>query len=236
VSADEKTRLRQVAWSRPNWSEPTRWKVVANARFYDCVRKMHAQDRNISFNTLRAVATPDIGALGSRVYKRTIPTWYTSWLKVYGETLRIVWIAKSGEIIEAHFAGSRSSCSHFLQVHSRVPNDARIVCTALSRLVPERILNKIEDGHTEMTNQPFAAWLMTNANQDAVCHGYALPEGSVQLDEQQEAIAKLQPPLIIESRSGTGKTLVLLQHAAYHSDRGDDRTACFVTIKSFAPQ
>jgi hypothetical protein len=44
VSAYEKARLRQVAWSRPNWSEPTRWKVVANAQFYGCVGKMHGQD------------------------------------------------------------------------------------------------------------------------------------------------------------------------------------------------
>lgn len=52
----------------------------------------------------------------------------------------------------------------------------------------------------------------------------------MQLDRCQEEVAKATPPLIVESRSGTGKTLALLQRAAYHADTFDERSALFVTV------
>lgn len=60
--------------------------------------------------------------------------------------------------------------------------------------------------------------------------GEELSVGSVQLDDHQEAVARAIPPLVIESRSGTGKTLILLQHAAYHADDADERPSCFLTV------
>jgi len=79
-------------------------------------------------------------------------------------------------------------------------------------------------------NQPFAVWAVTNAVQSSVYDGKELPLGGVQLDSFQEDIARSSPPLIIESRSGTGKTLALLQHAANHCDLTDKRAACFITV------
>lgn len=44
-----------------------------------------------------------------------------------------------------------------------------------------------------------------------------LPEGLFALDHQQQEVVNLQPPLILESRSGTGKTNVLFQHAVAYA-------------------
>lgn len=228
----QRTQLRAVAWGRPNWTEPTLWKAVGSSRFYDCIRKMTTMNQNVCFNTLRAIALPDVEALGSRVPKRAIQSWYTSWLSKYEETIRIVWIAKQGKKIEAHFAGSRDACYKFVQTHPVAPNDAEIIKEDLSNLVyigktsnPQEVIDS-----ADATIEPFAFWAVTNATQDTVIRDYILPSASLELDEEQNEVAKLTPPLIIESRSGTGKTLVLLQHAAYHSDRRDTRNICFITV------
>lgn len=63
-----------------------------------------------------------------------------------------------------------------------------------------------------------AAWPVTNAFQRLLCNNCNLPDACVQLDPAQERVAIPCPPLMIESRSGRGKTLVLPQHAAYHSN------------------
>jgi AAA domain len=229
----QKSQLRPVAWSRPNWSEPTRWKPIANSRFYECLRNLSEKDRNVSFNTLRAVALPDILALGSRIPERKTWAWYMSWLKGYSDTIRIIWIPKMGHKIEAHFVGGRASCYHFIQTNF-TPDDACIVDSYLSDLLTlqnsKTIESRILDENNEEIVRAISSWAVTNVTQDAICNGKALPEASVELDEEQDMIARLKPPLIIESRSGTGKTLVLLQHAAYHSDRNEDRNVCFVTV------
>ena len=44
-----------------------------------------------------------------------------------------------------------------------------------------------------------------------------LPEGLFALDENQQRVLNLQPPLILDSRSGSGKTNVLFQHAVAYA-------------------
>ena len=124
-----KPKVQNVAWSRPNWSEPTLWKPVANVRFLECLKKMHVRDRNVCYNTLHAVAIPESNALGSRIPVRDHPAWNTSYLKDYCEYPRIVWIANVANecpVIEAHFAGSRAECNRFVQMFP-VPPDAKEV-------------------------------------------------------------------------------------------------------------
>lgn len=131
-----------------------------------------------------------------------------------------------------HFAGSQTECNRFVQLRcGAVPIDAQAVRTDLSGIKMAK--QKEQTSETEnalFLNKPFASWPVTNATQSAVCEGEDLPLGSVQLDDHQESVAWATPPLIIESRLGTGKTLVLLQHAAYHADGNDTRASCFVTV------
>jgi Uncharacterized conserved protein (DUF2075) len=141
---------------------------------------------------------------------------------------RIVWIAKKLDVqaIEAHFAGSHKECLRFTQMHHGVPDEACIVDRGMASLIERQ---DIHEG-TICRPELFAAWRVTNTTQNIVYDGGVLPAGSVQLDSFQEKVACSSPPLMIESRSGTGKTLVLLQHAAYHSDLDDRRPACFITV------
>lgn len=229
----EKSEIRQVAWARPNWNLSTLWCPVANVRFCDRLKSMAVRNKNICLNTLHAVATPDISAIGPWIPRREHPSWYTSFLRGYGDQLRIVWIAREGNqkpIIEAHFAGSQHECIRFIQVHSDVPMEARSVEPDLSRIVaPPTAENSSNDVSLPM-NQPFVAWPVTNSMQNSVFEGRELPSGGVQLDRCQEEVARASPPLIVESRSGTGKTLALLQHAAYHCVEDETRPALFVTM------
>jgi hypothetical protein len=234
VKAFESSRVRAVAWSRPDWKQPMLWKPIGNVRFYDCLKNMQIRDKNVCMNTLLAIAKPDCDALTNRIPRRDKPTWYTSCLKGSHDSLRIVWIAKVGvdqPAIEVHFAGSNAECSRFIQVNHRIPENACVVKADLSGLdLQLGRQGAIENDESTQPSTPFAAWAMTNAVQHALYCGEDLPSGGVQLDDQQENIAQCRPPLIVESRSGTGKTLVLLQHAAYHADFNDKRSACFVTV------
>jgi hypothetical protein len=67
--------------------------------------------------------------------------------------------------------------------------------------------------------QLFLAWQVTNGLQNAVkCRTIdSLPQGGFCLDPRQEEISRCVPPLLIESRSGTGKTNVLFHHAVSHA-------------------
>jgi tetratricopeptide (TPR) repeat protein len=234
--AFEYSPVRAVAWSRPDWKQAMLWKPIGNARFYDCLKNMQMRDKNVCMNTLLAIAKPDCDALRNRIPRRDAPTWYTSCLKASYDSVRVVWTAKAGvdqPVIEAHFAGSAAECSRFVQIYHCIPENTCIVKVDLSGLDLRQGRQGAIDDDVSTAMQPstpFAAWAMTNAVQHAVCCGEALPRGGVQLDDHQEKIARSCPPLIVESRSGTGKTLVLLQHAAYHADFSDERSACFVTV------
>jgi Rad3-related DNA helicase len=78
----------------------------------------------------------------------------------------------------------------------------------------------------------FVSWSLDSHTQHAILSDNIvdLPLSMIQLDPPQERIARTPPPLLIESRSGTGKTLVLLQHAAFYHRTGDPRPACFITV------
>jgi hypothetical protein len=232
IKAFEYSRVRAVAWSRPDWKQPMLWKPICNVRFCDCLKNMQMRDKNVCMNTLLAIAKPDCDALRNRIPRRDAPTWYTSCLKGSHDSLRVVWVAKTGvdqPVIEAHFAGTAAECNRFIQVNHCIPESACIVKADLGGLRWGR-QGAIDDDVSTQPSTPFAAWAMTNAVQHALYCGEALPSGGVQLDDHQEKVAQCSPPLIVESRSGTGKTLVLLQHAAYHADFRDERSACFVTV------
>jgi hypothetical protein len=65
----------------------------------------------------------------------------------------------------------------------------------------------------------FVSSPLNNIVQNAIAAGEIedLPQSMMQLDPPQERIAGSPPPLLIESRIGPGKMLVLLQHAAFYA-------------------
>jgi hypothetical protein len=74
-------------------------------------------------------------------------------------------------------------------------------------------------------------WKMTNNLQSSLAQIKSLPQGSFCLDDHQSSVIAAAPPLLIESRSGTGKTNVLFQHAISHTS-DTDMPVCFVTVSS----
>ncbi|KAL7557642.1 hypothetical protein ACA910_001246 [Epithemia clementina (nom. ined.)] len=228
-----RTKVRTIPWSRPNWTAPTSFKPIMAAPFLHCVRAMKEAERNICQHTLFALAKGDEQALDTPIPKRSCPSWYISCLRGYQER-RIVWTAKvidGKPSIEAHFAGTYGECLRFTQLKAdKVPEDACVMKQGLVRV--EQHLGHDVHGTNRETNHSdlVVSWPVTNSTQKLLLSGGELPIGSVQLDSFQEEVAGSRPPLIIESRSGTGKTLVLLQHAAYHGDKLDKKPACFVTV------
>lgn len=224
----ERTTIQRVPWSCPNWSEKMVWKTCMTQRFINCLREMTERNQNICLNTLHAVALPDEHALYAKVPEKGQPSGYRSSLKGYMDN-QIVWIAKEIDVptIEAHFAGIERECLRFLQMYHAAPPDARIVKKGLCGLEPGPIKkqDQIQDDALVLS------WKITNTMQRAVRSGKELPIGSIQLDASQEEVARAVPPTIIQSRSGTGKTNVLLQHAVYHAAYDDtSRASCFVTV------
>ena len=116
-------------------------------------------------------------------------------------------MAKQGQIIEAHYAGTVEMCLSFIQKSaSNIPRGACIVKSDLSGIK--------EEGQVEMCPRLISSWELSNVVQRAI-EGDAmidLPSGLFCLDTEQQAIVSSRPPLLIESRSGTGKTNVLFQH------------------------
>jgi hypothetical protein len=233
-------------WAPPNWNVPMLWKACMSARFQACLRGFSVGNRNLFMNTLHAVACANESALLAPITERAAPAWYTSSLKSNRE-LQIVWkaseeVAKptdsAGSIagtITAEFAGTRTACLKFLQI-TNVPQDARIVCPGLTALesLPRDESAYSNQSDARRTHASHLVWKVTEATQQAVIAGDSLPLEGVQLDPFQVAVAEKAPPLLIESRSGTGKTLILVQHAAYFSTQDDEDEsqppACFVTV------
>ncbi|GKY96310.1 hypothetical protein MPSEU_000590700 [Mayamaea pseudoterrestris] len=231
------SKVRAQPWSAPNWDQVTIWKPVMNARFCDCVQKMRECDKNIALNTVLAISVPDCGALGSTIPSRTGPNWYISYLTKYRRSLNVVWLAKEGQdkpIIEAHFVGSPDECRQFIQRHPEIPAAvfACMVRQNLSGLLMTSRVDLSDVTESPILSHPLSSWPLNNETQKAICSNAILPAGAVQLDALQERVSLSSPPLLVESRSGTGKTLVLLQHVAYHSnlDTVDERSPCFITV------
>jgi hypothetical protein len=157
--------------------------------------------------------------------------------------IQIVWVAKEYEwkggsnanlhyvgIVEAHFAGPRDECLRWIQLKPILPEGARNVERDMSAIV------QIESNRAQTAAIDFS-WLITNEIQEAVVNDYIkeLPRFLFVLDPDQERIITQKPPLLLESRSGTGKTNVLFQHAISYS-RGSSNSSIqkkpivFVTV------
>ena len=143
----------------------------------------------------------------------------------------MIWIARkatSRNIIEAHFVGTQTECLRFLQKHHQVPDGACLVRPDLCGIAESvESSPRASDG-----GQLFTSWRVNNAIQNAIRSDLVtgLPQGSLLLDPQQEQIAKSVPPLLIESRSGTGKTNVLFQHAIFYGRPQETKPALFITV------
>ena len=66
---------------------------------------------------------------------------------------------------------------------------------------------------TYTSDTSFESWTVTGDLQKAIVDDVIteLPEGMFSLDNQQEVILRLRPPLLIESRSGTGYVSMVLK-------------------------
>lgn len=135
-------------------------------------------DRNVAFNTLLAVAMPNERALYALpISDRGIPVWQTSALKNHEEHLQIVWVAKEGNpdnvldderrpVIEAHYAGSKHKCLHFVQTHPLVPQGAVCIKRDLSGVDVKDNGNNV--GHSQNIE---LSWTLTGDIGDAVLDG-----------------------------------------------------------------
>lgn len=220
-------RLRHCA---PDWSTPTLWRITLTQRFHHCIRKMNASHKNICLNTLFALATPDLKAIrGGKVTAK--PGWHMNSL-TGTDDLYVVWIptkdtAEEKPTLEAHFAGTRTKCLNFLQTFHRFQSGS---------LTPKS--NMTGYLKTE-TDEPISAngnltprWKLDDGMVQAILSDSMpeMPLSFLELDPSQKLVARAEPPLLIESRSGTGKTLVLLQHVALTTRTDQNRPACFVTV------
>lgn len=207
-----------AAWRRPDWTVVTNFKPTMTARFHHSLHGMTKIDRNVAFNTLQTVAKPDLKQLSRFPNQSQSPRWFLSSLKGHSSGVQIVWVAKENKsmigqdyagIVEGHFAGSREECLHFTQINVQVPKFAcRVKCD-----VQRGSLYIVPPGEEEIIAAPQStelalSWLVTNELQAAVLDTDLpeLPEGLFLLDPDQEAIIAQAPPLLLESRSGTGKT------------------------------
>ena len=205
-------------------------------------------DRNVAFNTLLAVSTPDLRQLTNWPVETESPRWQISSLYRYHNFLRVVWIAKEFEdtggsqaqnryigVVEAHFAGSPHDCLNFLQVNNLVPRNSCSVKRDMSAIAsPCQAL--VSTHSTEI----YLSWMVSNDIQDAVVVDdiQELPVGLFLLDECQEKVIALTPPLLLESRSGMGKTEILFKHCISYSPGSSGelshaiKPTCFVTVSA----
>ena len=236
------------AWKRPDWSLVTKWRPMMTSRFHHSLREMSEErDRNVALNTLLTISLAKPAQL--RETPKPSRSRQMSTLKNSGgRDVSIVWVAQAsesnvgqtpyvGNVVVEH-AGERGDCLQFLQKNHLVPKAAFGVEKDLSGLI---LTSESEDtGTLHETERDLCRWEVTNELQTAIADDLieALPEGLFALDNQQERVITLKPPLLLESRSGTGKTNVLFQHAMSHARGlvGDSPKAvkaiCFVTVSS----
>lgn len=189
-------------FSMPDWNASMFWKPSFTQRFHNSMGKMTRKEKAIVLNTLHAISVPHLKKLQTRPSNAY---WQKSCLKGH-EEYYVVWIAKSDYVIEAHLAGSRNDCLQFIQKYfGRLPRGACKV---------EKDLCGIRE-HCDHSHKVLPAWDLNNLIQRAIANNNVteLPNGVFHLDKEQQEIVQTPPPLLIESRSGTGKTNVLFQHA-----------------------
>ena len=207
-----------VAWAAPNWKH-TSWKPTMNSKFHHCLKQMRRTQRNVAFHTLLAVATPEIKKLKAFPVESESARWQTSALR--NQEIHVTWLAKRYErltetstdhqsyvgIIEAHFCGTKHECLHFVQTHRVLPAYAASGIKSDLSVIKERRSVELVPAHSSDTD--FLSWTVTSDLQDAIVDDTIsdLPEGLFSLDDQQERVLLLKPPLLLESRSGTGYVL-----------------------------
>lgn len=116
-----------------------------------------------------------------------------------------------------------------------VPANACHVKPDLSGVVANERGEDNDDGLEIGASTIDLSWTLTNDLRDGILSGdmVSLPEGCFELDEFQVQILGEKPPLMLESRSGTGKTNVLFQHCiAYAREVGSSagRPIAFITV------
>jgi len=219
------TKMRRIPSCPPDLSIQTSWKITLTQRFHSTMGSLQKRDRYVLLNTLFALALPDLKALGSHVKEKE--GWHTSWHREYMD-MRVIWVARNHDgvgIVEAHFGGTRDQCLRFRQINHMPPDGCCAPRSDMSGVV-------ISEMPPPENGRMFVSWSLDSHTQHAILSDdiVDLPLSMIQLDPPQERIARSPPPLLIESRSGTGKTLVLLQHAAFYHRTGDPRPACFITV------
>jgi hypothetical protein len=201
-------------WRTPDWQIVKKWKPTMTSTFHHCLKSMNRLHRNVAFNTLLAVAVPDLKQLKEWPAKKGLPKWQISSLAAYRDNLCIVWVAKmygwnGGPeadahyvgIVDAYFAGPLKKCLQFTQVNNIVPKFACRVTRDMSSIITN------DDKAVMQSSKIDISWTVTNDIQDAIIYDKIrdLPEGLFLLDPDQERAITLAPPLLLESRSGTGK-------------------------------
>eukprot|EP00978_Attheya_sp_CCMP212_P018746 scaffold51799_cov56-Attheya_sp.AAC.2 len=196
--------VKNTVFSLPDWRTRSRWKPTFTQRFLHCLKTMSFKQKAVTLNTFQAVTVPNIRALFQRPSVNGY--WQVSSLRGHPEC-SIVWIAKCDETIEAHLAGTRKECLSFVQKHSSsVPMGSCRV---------NKDIDRVKDEVKSVSTCVTPSWDLSNFLQRAIENDAisTLPEGLFHLDPEQQAIVSSCPPLLVESRSGTGKTNVLFQHA-----------------------
>lgn len=219
----EKAKQNILTCRAPDWNISYVWKPVLTARFHNVVRTMTEKQRNVCFQTLHALALANIDVIFGLPKSREVPAWHISGLKGYTKGSQIVWIAKSHSV-EGHYAGSYCDCLRFIQNHATLPSGACIINQSLTEISHPQESRNLND-------VPNLVWQMTNSIQSCFAEIKSLPEWMFCLDNDQCCILEAVPPLIIESRSGTGKTNVLFQHAISHAVT-EKQQVCFITVSS----
>ena len=194
--------VKNTVFSLPDWRKPSLWKPTFTQRFHNSLRSMTFKQKAVTFTTLQAVTTPNLRALHQRP---TNGYWHVSSLPGHSGC-SIVWVAKHDYTIEAHLAGAREDCLSFIQ------KNIATIPMGSCRVKPD--MSGVRDQIQEASSVT-PSWDLTNFLQRAIENDAIneLPEGSFHLDPEQQAIVSSCPPLLLESRSGTGKTNVLFQHA-----------------------
>ena len=198
--------VKNVIFSFPDWRKPSLWKPLLTQRFHNCLKskKFSNKEQAILLTTLQAVTKPNPHVLYTNCAKEV---WNISCLRGQ-QKYSVVWVAKGNLSIEAHFGGTREVCLNFVQKIKSIPP------VGSCKVKPE--LDGIEGPiQPESGTVITPSWELDNPIQRAIENDEIdqLPEGCFQLDEEQQAIVSLRPPILLESRSGTGKTNVLFQHA-----------------------
>jgi hypothetical protein len=165
-----------------------------------------------------------------------VPCWQQSALKGCEDRIQIIWVAKEDGAkpkIEAHFAGTRAKCNHFRQSHRLIPKGTVRIKQGLTGVNRDTLDEVNVNGQSENID---IAWTLKETLGNAILDGEieSLPDGYFDLDPEQTKICAQEPPLLIESGSGTGKTNVLFKHAVDYAYqvRSDQQTKsiCFVTV------